>query len=147
MTERPSTPPPQTAPSNSGVLSRSPLTPEQVKNIVYPVLSLLLVLALLLINILGNQPPKSQSPPLPTRIRSPQQQRHPHHLPETRLPPPPPQKNRRASKAPLLLHHRRRHFHPPRCPNHHTSRGREPRRLSPPGRNPAGSELYKVRRV
>ncbi len=36
MTERPSTPPPQTAPSNPGVLPRSPLTPEQVKNIVCP---------------------------------------------------------------------------------------------------------------
>ena len=147
MTERPSTPPPQTAPSNSGVLPRSPLTPEQVKNIVCPALSPPLVLAHLLIRILGNQPPQSQSPPLPTRIRSPQQQRHPHHLPQTLLQHSHLQHSRRVSKTPLLLHHSRGHFHPKRCPKHYTSGSSETRRLSPPGRNPAGEKLYEVRRI
>ena len=147
MTERPSTPPPQTAPSNAGVLPRSPLTPEQVKNIVCAALSLPLVLALLLSNILGNQPLKSQSPPLPTRIRSPQQQRRPHHLPQTLLQHSHLQQSRRWSKAPLFLYHSRRHFYLKRCPKHYTSGSCETRRLSPPGRNPAGEKLYKVRRV
>ena len=147
MTERPSTPPPQTAPSIPGVLPRPPLTPEQVKNIVCPALSPPLVLALLLNHILGNQPPKGQSPALPTRVRSPQQQRRPHHLPQTPCQHSHPQQPRRGSKTPLLLYHSRRHFHPKRCPKHYTSGSSETCRLSPPGRNPAGEKLYEVRRV
>ena len=145
MAERPSTPPPQVAPSNAGVLPRSPLTPEQVKNIVCPALSPPLILAFLLTDILGNQPPKSQSPPLPTRIRSPQQRRRPHDLPQTIVQHSHLQQSRRGSKAPLLLYHSRRHFHPKRCSEHYTSGSSETRRLSPPGRNPAGEEFYKVR--
>ena len=148
MTERPSTPPPRTAPSNPGVLPRSPLTPEQVKNIVCLALSSQLVLTFLLTDQVGNQPPKSQSSPLPTRIRSPQQQRCPHNLPQTLFQHSHLQQPRRGSKTPLLLHHSRRHVHPKRCPEHYTRGGsREARRLSPPGRNPAGEKLYKVRRV
>ena len=91
----------------------------------------------------GNQPPKSQSPPLPTRIRSPQQRRP--RLPQTLLQQSHLQQPRRRPEAPLLLHHSRRHFHTTRCTKHHT--GGEARRLSPPGRDPTGEEFYKVRRV
>lgn len=142
MAEQPSTPPPQTAPSNPGVLPTSPLIPEQVKNIVCP-FTFAACSTCLLTEESGNQPPKSQSPPLPTRLRNPQQRRP--RLSQTLLQQSHLQQPRRRPEAPLLLHHSRRHFHTTRCTKHHT--GGEARRLSPPGRDPTGEELYKIRRV
>ena len=136
MSERPSTPPLQAAASKPGVLPTGPLTPEQVKRIVRfstwlcnPHLTYLP----------GNQPSKSQSPPHPTRVRN-QQDHTPHH------PHPLHQQPLRRPKTPLLSHNHRHHIHTPRCPKHRRRHGQS-RQFPPPGRDPAGAKLYKVRRI